>query len=92
MKAAPSGEELEMALLQLLRKNEYIGPEQVSVFVTGPTATPVYILTLAADVAKAVTDILDPVLGGRTQPSATEWVLFRPDAEAILKAATRART
>ena len=31
MKAAPGAKELEMALLQLLRKNDYTGPEHVSV-------------------------------------------------------------
>lgn len=89
MKAAPGAKELEMALLQLLRKNDYTGPEHVSVFVTGPTTAPVYVLTLAADAAKALADILDPVLGGRAQPSPTKWVLFLPDAEAILRAAQK---
>ena len=86
-KPAPSGKDLESALQELLRKNHFTGAEHVSVFVTGPTPTPVYILTLGADVATALTDLLNPVLGSRTHPSLTEWVLFRPDAEAILKAA-----
>ncbi len=86
-KPAPSGKDLETALQELLRKNHFTGAEHVSVFVTGPTPTPVYILTLGADVATVLTDLLNPVLGSRTHPSLTEWVLFRPDAEAILKAA-----
>jgi hypothetical protein len=86
-KSAPSGRELEIALHKLLRKNHFTGAEHVNVFVLGRKATPVYILTLGADVAKVLTDLLDPVLGKRTQSSLTEWVLFRDDAEAILKAA-----
>jgi len=55
-KSAPSGRELESALLKLLRKNDFRGAEDVSVFVVGPKPTPVYILTLADDVAKILDD------------------------------------
>jgi hypothetical protein len=84
--SAPSGRELEIALFNLLRENNFSGAEYLSVFVVGPKPLPIYILTLSPDVAKALTDLLAPVLGKRTQPSPTEWVLFRADAEAILKA------
>ncbi len=86
-KSVPSGTDLETALLELLRKNHFTGPEHVSVFVIGPAPTPVYILTLGLEVATALGDLLEPVLGSRTHPSLTEWVLFRPDVEAILRAA-----
>ena len=85
-KSAPSGRELESALLKLLRKNDFRGAEDVSVFVVGPKPTPVYILTLADDVAKILDDLLVSVVGKRTSP--TEFVLFRTDVEAILKAAS----
>jgi hypothetical protein len=86
-KSAPSGKELEIALLELLRKNHFSGAEHVSVFVVGPKPTPVYILTLTSDVAKVLEALLAPVLGKRTQQSSTEWVLFPADAEAIVKGA-----
>jgi hypothetical protein len=86
-KSAPSGKELEISLLELLRKNHFSGGQHVSVFVVGPKPTPVYILTLGSDLAKVLAELLVSVLGKRTQPSSTEWVLFRADAEAILKAA-----
>ena len=89
-KSAPSARELETALLELLRRNNFTGPEHVSVFVTGPKPTPIYILTLGDEVAKVLEDLLAPVLRNRTQPSPTEWVLFRTDAEAILKSAANA--
>jgi hypothetical protein len=84
--AAPSGGELETALRELLRKNHFGRAEHLSVQVIGPTLTPVYILTVSVEVARALRDVLDPMLGNRTHPSLTEWVLFRPDAETILKA------
>ena len=84
--SAPSGRELETALLELLRRSLFSGAEHLSVLVIGPAITPVYILTLSVEVANALTDLLEPVVGTRTHPSPTEWVLFRPDAEAILKA------
>lgn len=86
-KSAPSGKDLETALLALLRKNHFTGREEASVFVVGRKATPVYILTLSVDAAKVLRDLLAPVLGSRTRNSLTEWVLFRSDAEAILDAA-----
>jgi hypothetical protein len=85
--AAPSGEELETALLELLHRGLFSGEEHLSVQVIGPSLTPVYILTLSVEVANALTDLLDPAVARRTHPSPTEWVLFRPDVEAILKAA-----
>ena len=87
MKPAPSGSDLEKALLQILRNNDFRGAEEVSVFVVGAQKTPVYLLTLGTDAGKALRDLLAPILGERTQTSSTEWVLFRPDVEAILKAA-----
>jgi hypothetical protein len=86
-KSAPSGRELEIALLKLLRKNNFSGAEDVSVFVVGPKPTPVYIVTLGTDVATVLKALLTPVLGKRTHPSSTEWVLFRTEAEAILESA-----
>jgi hypothetical protein len=86
-KSAPSGKELEIALLELLRKNHFSGPEEASVFAVGPKPTPVYIVTMGSDVAQVLETLLAPILGKRTQPSSTEWILFRADAEAILKAA-----
>ena len=85
--AAPSGEELETALLELLHRSLFNGEEHLSVQVIGPPLTPVYILTLSVEVANALTDLLDPAVSSRTHPSSTEWVLFRPDAEEILKKA-----
>ena len=87
MKTAPSGSDLETALHELLRKNHFTGAEDINVFVVGPNPLPIYILTLSSDVAKVLTDLLAPMLGKRTQPSSTEWVLFRADADAILQAA-----
>jgi hypothetical protein len=87
MKTAPSGRDLQTALHELLRKNYFTGAEDINVFVVGPKPLPIYILTLSSDVAKALTDLLAPTLGKRTQPSSTEWVLFRADADAILEAA-----
>jgi hypothetical protein len=84
---APSGDELETALRELLRRSLFSGEEHLSVQVIGPTLTPVYILTLGVEVAKALPDLLEPIVGTRTHPSPTEWVLFRPDVEAILKTA-----
>jgi hypothetical protein len=85
--SAPSGRELEIALLELLRKNHFSGAEQVSVFVVGQELTPIYILTIGTEVAEVLGDLLLPLLGQRSQASSTEWVLFRGDAEKILKAA-----
>jgi hypothetical protein len=85
--AAPSGEELETALLQLLHRSLFNGAEDLSVQVIGPSLTPVYILTLSVEVANALAGLVDPAISSRTHPSPTEWVLFRPDVEAILKAA-----
>jgi regulator of extracellular matrix RemA (YlzA/DUF370 family) len=86
-KSAPSGRELEIALHQLLRKNHFAGVGHISVLVVGPKTTPVYRVTLDTDSAKVLGELLDALLGRRTQPSPTEWVLFRDDAAAILKAA-----
>ncbi len=86
-KEAPTGVELETALLELLGKHNFSGAEHVSVFVVGPKQTPVYIVTLGVDVANALRPLLLPLFGKRIQPSRTEWVLFRPDAEAILEIA-----
>jgi hypothetical protein len=87
MKPPPSGRALEIALQALLCENNFNGTEDINVFVVGPKLLPIYILTLSPDVARALADLLAPVLGKRTQPSATEWVLFRADADAILKTA-----
>ena len=84
--SAPSGRELEIALLKLLRKNYVSGGEYLSVLVVGPRPTPIYILTVGDDVAKVLEGLLTTVLGRRPQPSSTEWVLFRADADAILRA------
>ena len=81
---------METVLLELLRRNHYTGQEEVSVLVVGPATTPVYILTLGVEVARALDELLVPVLGQRTQPSPTVWVLFRPDVVVILEAAKNA--
>jgi hypothetical protein len=86
MKRAPRGRELETALHQLLRKNHFAGEGCINVLVMGPKTTPVYRVTLDADSAKVLGELLSAVLGKLTQPSPTEWVLFRDDAAAILKA------
>ena len=88
--AAPTGIELETALLELLRKNNFGGAEHVSVLVVGPKPTPVYILSLGDEVAKVLEGILTTVLGRRPYHASTGWVLFRTDAEAILEAAKNA--
>ena len=84
---APSAREVESALRELLRRNHFTRTEQVSVLSYGQEFTPIYVLTLGSEVAPVLQDLLMPLLGTRTQPSAMEWVLFRPDAEAILDAA-----
>jgi hypothetical protein len=83
---APSAREVESALRELLRRNHFTRTEQVSVLSYGQEFTPIYMLTLSSEAAPVLRDLLIPLLGTRTQPSATEWVLFRPDADAILKA------
>lgn len=85
--SAPSGKELEIALLELLRKNHFSGTEHVSVFVVGQESTPIYILTIGTEVAEALGDLLLPLFGQRSQARSTEWILFRADVERILKAA-----
>ena len=89
-RAAPSARELEKALLHILRRNHFTGPEEVSVLVVGSGPTPIYLVTLGSAAAALLRDLLVGVLGKRTQPSFTELVLFRTDAEAILEAARAA--
>lgn len=82
----PSGRQLEAALLEHLRKNHFTGVEHVSVFVIGIDPIPIYLLNTGDDVAAVLEDLLKRVLGRRPQPTSTEWVLFRADVNAILKA------
>jgi hypothetical protein len=82
----PSGRQLEAALLEHLRKKHFTGAEHVSVFVIGIDPIPIYLLNTGDDVAAALGDLLKTVLGRRPQPTSTEWVLFRADVHAILKA------
>jgi hypothetical protein len=86
MKLAPTAAEMESAFHDLLHKNEFNGQGYVSVVVVGLKSSPIYLVTLGADVAKVLGEALAPVLGTRTQPSPTNWVLFRTDASAILRA------
>jgi hypothetical protein len=89
-KSAPSGKDLETALLTLLRKNNFSGAAHISVFVVGPKPTSVYIVTLGVDVATVLKELLASVIGRRTHPSPTEWVLFRTEAESIIESAANA--
>jgi hypothetical protein len=77
---------METALHRLLRKHEFNGQGYVHVVVVGLKSSPIYLVTLGADAAKVLSEALTPVLGVRTHPSPTNWVLFRTDASAILKA------
>ena len=86
MKLAPTAGEMETALHRLLRQHEFNGQGYVHVVVVGLKSSPIYLVTLGADAAKVLGEALAPVLGARTQPSPTNWVLFRTDAAAILKA------
>jgi hypothetical protein len=85
MPPAPSAGDLEIALDQLLRKSQYAGPRHVKVVAVGLESSPVYLVSLGADAAKVLGNALAPVLGTRSQPSPTSWVLFRNDATAILR-------
>jgi hypothetical protein len=78
---------MEIALLQLLRKNQFAGPGHVHVVAVGLESSPIYLVTLGTDTAKALTHVLSPVLGARSQPSPTSWVLFTRDAAAIVRSA-----
>jgi hypothetical protein len=49
---------MEKALLHILRRNQFTGSEDVSVFAVGPAPTPIYILTLGGDVANVLGDLL----------------------------------
>jgi hypothetical protein len=51
----------------------------------GLESSPVYLVSLGANAAKVLGSALAPVLGTRSQPSPTSWVLFRSDAAAILR-------
>ena len=86
MKPAPSAGEMETAFHRLLRKHEFNGQGYVHVVVVGLNSSPIYLVTFGADAAKILGEALAPVLGTRTHPSPTNWVLFRTDASAILKA------
>jgi hypothetical protein len=77
---------METALHRLLRKHEFNGQGYVHVVVVGLKSSPIYLVSLGADAAKVLGEALTPVLGVRTHPSPTNWVLFRTDASAILKA------
>jgi hypothetical protein len=86
-KSAPSEIEQEIALRQLLRKNQFTGAGPINVLNIGPPPRPLHRVILDADSAKALANLVDSIVGRRTHPSPTESVLFRSDAEAILKAA-----
>jgi hypothetical protein len=86
MKPAPSAGEVETAFHRLLRKHEFSGQGYVHVVQVGLKSSPIYLVTLGADAAKVLGEVLAPLLGPRTHPSPTNWVLFRTDASAILKA------
>jgi hypothetical protein len=88
MKPAPSAGEVEVALHHLLRKYQFDDEGYVHVVVVGLKSSPIYLVTLGADVAKVLGEALAPVIGARSQPSPTNWVLFRTDASAILKASS----
>ena len=87
MKPAPSAGEVETAFHRLLRKHEFTGQGYVHVVMVGLKSSPIYLVTMGADAAKVLSEALAPVLGTRTHPSPTNWVLFRTDASAILRAA-----
>jgi len=87
MNPPPSPGEVEIALHQLLRKYQFTGVGHISVVAVGPTATPVYLVNLDLAAAKLLGEVLAPVLGNRSQPSATNWVLFPADSAAIVKLA-----
>jgi hypothetical protein len=77
---------METALHRLLRKHEFNGQGYVHVVVVGLKSSPIYLVSLGTDAAKVLGEALTPVLGVRIHPSPTNWVLFRTDASAILKA------
>lgn len=83
----PTPGEVEIALHQLLRKYQFTGVGHISVVAVGPTATPAYLINLDVAAGRLLGEVLAPVLGGRSQSGATDWVLFQADAAAILKLA-----
>jgi hypothetical protein len=87
MKPAPSAGDLQIALDQLLRKSQFDGPAHVKVVAVGLESSPVYLVSLGAGAAKVLGNALAPVLGTRSHPSPTRWVLFVSDAAAILRTA-----
>jgi hypothetical protein len=87
MKRAPTAGEMEIALHQLLHKNQFTGREHVHVVAVGLESSPIYLVTLGADAAQALAHVLAPVLGIRSHPSPTNWVLFTSDAAAIVRSA-----
>jgi hypothetical protein len=87
MKPPVTPGELEIALHQLLRKYQFTGVGHISVVAVGPETTPAYLVNLDLAAAKLLGEILAPVLGSRSQPRTTDWVLFQADADAIVKLA-----
>ena len=81
--SAPRARELERALLTRLSKYELDGTTHVSVFAVGPKSMPAF-LTVGDAIAQVLEGILTTVLGRRPQPDSAGWVLFQPDADAIL--------
>jgi hypothetical protein len=86
MTPAPSAQDLEIALQELLRKNRFPPEGHLRVFGVVAESSPAYLLTLSPEAAAVLMEVLAPILADRKLPSPTEWVLFQSEAVAILAA------
>ena len=78
---------MEIAFPQLLRKNQFTVAGHVHVIAVGLESSPIYLVTLGTDAAKVLARALSPLLGTRSHPSPTRWMLLTSDAVAILRSA-----
>jgi hypothetical protein len=86
MAQAPSAGELEIALHQLLRKQQFTGVEHIRVSVMGPASSPAYLVFLSPDTGKALLETISAVLLGRAPVNPTTWVLYPAEAVTIIRA------
>jgi hypothetical protein len=84
---APSPAEVVLALHRLLHKHGFAGKQDIRARQMGPRLSPAYVVVLGTDAAPTVEKVLAPILGNRTQLSATHWVLYPADVTTIWQAA-----